>query len=197
MIIRLSPSGPPILNAGGGPLQPGTGMQLRLAEGMTTIGGSLTIPSQGAPATIGTILGGGTVLVETLLAPNPALNYRATLLLDVQNDQTNAAGSVQIFIDTSVDGSTWVEQVGNTHTVPAGSGVDGDRPSGRQIRVDMTLRAGSALVGGMLATAPSLRVRGRVCALNTNSGLQVSSEQTAGAFDNLVGSALLQLAECF
>jgi hypothetical protein len=197
MIIRLSPSGPPILNAGGGPLQPGAGMQLRLAEGMTTIGGSLAIPSQGAPATIGTILGGGTVLVETLLAPNPLLNYRATLLLDVLNTQTNAAGSVQLFIDTSVDGSTWVEQVGNTHAVPAGSGVDGTLASGRQVRVDMTLRAGSALAGGMLSTAPSLRVRGRVCALAANGGLQVSSEAASGAFTNLVGTAILQLSECF
>lgn len=192
MIIRLSPSGPPILNSGGGPLQPGTGMMLRLAEGTTTIGGSLAIPSAGSPATIGTLLGGGIVLIETLDNPNPNLNYRATLLLDVANEVTNSAGEVQLYIDTSVDGSTWVSQVGNEHIVAAGSGATSDEPSGRQVRVDMTLRLGGSINGGMPVGSPSLRVRGRISA---TLGAPVV-DSSAGAGD-LVGSVLLQLSEHF
>jgi hypothetical protein len=195
MKIRLSPSGPVVENSGGGPFEPGTGAMLRLAEGTTTIGGSLALSTD--PLTIGTQLGGGTVLVETLLLPNAELNYRATLLLDVVNTNTNTVAEVQLFLDTSVDGTNWVEQVANVHVLGAGSGIDGGLASARQVRLDMTLRAGSALSGGMAADSPSLRVRGRIAVAAGGSSAVVNSDATSGSLEDLTGTALLQLSEHF
>lgn len=64
--IRLSPSGPVIVNSGGAPLQPGTGLQLRMDETKATCGGVIT--------TTAVELGGGN-LRASLLNPNPALQY--------------------------------------------------------------------------------------------------------------------------
>lgn len=194
MILRNSPSGPVVKNSGGGPFEPGTGAMLRLSEGTTAIGGSLRILT--TAQTIGTQLGGGTVLVAELAKPNPELNYRATLLLDVQNTTTNASAEVQLFIDTSVDGgATWVEEVANAHSIGQAGGSALLGPETKQVRLDMTLRLGKNLGGPVLANSPSLRVRGRVAQAADVALCVVSSLATSGEETGLTGSVLLQLTE--
>lgn len=193
MKIRLSPSGPVVENSNGGPFEPGTGAMLRLAEGYTTIGGSLQMSS--VPNTIGTVLGGGTVLIQSLANPNPDLYYRATVFLDVLNTSTNQSAHVVLFIDTSADGSTWTEQAGNMHVVGAGSGIDGGLAGPRQVRLDMTLKLGSTIAE--LDGANPLRVRARIGLVTAVDGALVSSEASDGSFDDLVGTAYLSLSEHF
>jgi len=195
MKVRLSPSGPVIANEEGGELAPGAGMMLRLAEGYTHIGGSLAITQ--TPQTLGTVLNGGTVLVETLPEPSPDLRYRASLTIDVDNSSTSTAADVVLFIDTSVDGASWVNQVSNTHAVGAGSGVDGDQFTGMHCRLDMTMRLGSDLTGGMPVGSPSLRVRGRIAQVGEVVGAEVDSRASSGPYNEFVGTCLLQLSEHF
>lgn len=182
-------------NAEGGDLSPGAGMMLRLEEGYTPIGGSLAITQ--TPQTLGTVLNGGTVLVESLPAPSPDLRYRASLSIDVSNSNTSTAADVVLFIDTSVDGTTWVNQVNNAHGVGAGSGVDGDQPTEMHCRLDMTMRLGSDLSGGMPADAISLRVRGRIAQVGEVVGAEVDSRASSSGYTDLVGTCLLQLSEHF
>ncbi len=193
--LRYSPSGGIVQNANGGPFAPGDGAMLRLAEGYTVIGGSLAITQ--TPQTLGTLLGGGAVLVKTLVEPNPDLKYRASLTIDVSNSNTSTAADVVLFIDTSVDGSTWVNQVNNAHGVGAGSGVDGDQPTEMHCRLDMTLIRGGDLGGGMPAGSPSLRVRGRIAQVGEVVGAEVDSRGSSAGYDDLVGTCLLQLSEHF
>lgn len=196
MKIRISPSGPVVENSSGGPFEPGTGAMLRLSEGTTTIGGSLRILT--TAQTIGTQLGGGTVLVATLDAPNPALRYRATVLLDVQNTSTNSSAEVQLFLDTSIDGgTTWVEEVANAHSIGQAGGAALLGPETKQIRLDMTLRLGSALGSDMTTVSPSLKVRARVAQAADTTLCVVSSLATSGEETGLTGSVLLQLSEHF
>lgn len=194
--LRYSPSGGIVQNAQGAPLVPGSGMMLRLAEGYSVIAGSLAITS--TPQTLGSVLDGGTVLVETLPEPSPDLKYRASLTIDVVNNSTSTPADVVLFLDTSVDGTSWVEQVNNAHGVGAGTDVDGDAESNfRQCRLDMTLRLGAALGGGMPAGAPSLRVRGRIAQVGEVVGVEVDSRGSSAGYMDLQGTCLLQLSEHF
>jgi hypothetical protein len=186
--LRYSPSGAVLSNSSGGELKPGEGMQLRLAEGYTVIGGTLQITT--TPQTLGSVLGGGTVLVETLLEPSADLRYRASLSVDVGNSHVSTPGDVVLFIDTSVDGSTWVQQVDNAHAVGPGDGS-------MHCRLDMTMRLGSELSGGIPAGSPSLRVRGRIALVAAVTGVEVDSRGQTGGYDDFVGTCLLQLSEHF
>jgi len=186
--IRYSPSGAVIANSDGGELKPGTGMMLRLSESYTVIGGSLQIST--TPQTLGSVLGGGTVLVETLPEPSADLRYRASLSIDVGNSHTSTPGDVVLFIDTSVDGATWVEQVNNDHAV-------GPADGSMHCRLDMTMRLGGDLLGGMPAGSPSLRVRGRIALVAALTGVEVDSRGATGGYDDFVGTCLLQLSEHF
>jgi hypothetical protein len=182
--VRLSPSGPVISNSGGGPLTPGAGAQLRLVEAQCTIGGSLAVST--VPQVLGPTLG-ATSFSVALASPNVALNYRVTALLDVLNSSTNVTASAELYIDTSTDGNTWVEQASNTHLV----GFSG----ARQIRCDLTLKSGATL--GVVAGQASLIVRARIGASAGNPNLLAESAITPGGDGKSVGTVLLQLAELF
>ncbi|HEY2405588.1 MAG TPA: hypothetical protein VGI10_06285 [Polyangiaceae bacterium] len=182
--IRLSPSGPNLNNAGGAPFAPGPGAQLRLVEAQCTIGGSLAVST--VPQVIGPTLGVAGFTLE-FADPNAALEYRATVLLDVINTSTNVTASAELYIDTSTDGATWTEQASNSHLVAA---LDA-----RHIRCDLILHSGASLgvVGGL-----ALIVRARIgAASGTANTLQVESAITPGDDTKGVGTVLLQLAECF
>lgn len=193
--MRYATSGGLIKNSEGGDFSPGEGMLMRMAEGYTTIGGTLQLTT--TPQTLGTTLDGGTVLIKTLTDPQADLRYRASLSVDVFNDNVGNTADVVLFIDTSVDGVNWVNQVNNTHACGAGSGAAGDQSTGMHCRLDMTMRLGSALVGGMPEGSPSLRVRGRIALIAAVTGAVVDSRISTAGYNDFVGTCLLQLSEHF
>jgi hypothetical protein len=191
--IRLSPSGPDIGNAGGGPLEPGPGMRLRLTEATITMAGTLIIPQEADAATaFVSTTGFGTLpaaaLILTLDAPNPGLNYRAQLTLDVENSSTNAAGGITLAIDVSVDGGTvWAEVAAAEHN--AGVTFDDNFPDMAPMSVWLPISLGSDLgVLGAPTPSPSIKVRARV--FNDNS----AADCDVGAGSR---SIHFELEECF
>lgn len=183
--IRLSPSGPVIANAGGGPFAPGPGASLRLVEAQCTIGGSLAIPT--VPVAIGPTLG-AVGFFDVLAGPNPALNYRASVLLDVFNGTTNASASVELYLDSSTDGVTFTELASNTHLVA--------QNGGRQIRLDKRLTSGVNF--GVVAGQASLYLRARIGAsTQVYPNVLAESALTPGDTPGSVGTVLMQLEECF
>lgn len=186
-IVRLAPSGPPILNANGGPLGFGPGARLRLVEANTTMSGTVAIPT----TDLGVICPDGfsntDAVVLTLPAPNSGLQYRATLALDVENTSTNTEGQVELFIDTSIDGGlNYINAYNNTHLLaevhPSLTGGEV-----RQCQLWFPLTFGNAfnVVNGV---TPSLKIRARVKSLAGT--LTVSS--TGGT-----GTIHMELEECF
>lgn len=194
--IRLSPSGPNISNANGGELTPGTGMMLRLAEASTTLNGAGQIPT--APTVLGTTLGSSQGLGLALNNPDPNLNYRASVLCEVANGSTNVPGEVQLFLETSVDGGTsWTEQVSNTHTVNSTEVAPGVTLA-RLIRLDMTQRLGSGLgVTAATKASGSLQVRARIGATSGGGVVSVVSAVTPGGDTQSVGTTYSSLSEHF
>lgn len=185
--IRLSPSGPVITGAGGAPLVPGSGMQLRLVQAQATVSASTLIPT--VPVAIGPVLGVSTIAL-TLPLPNPGANYKATVLCDLFN-VTTVTGVVQMYLDTSDDGgSTWVQAASNSHNVAGGGNA---RNGARQARLDLIMTAGAALGVTSAPQTPSLKVRARIGA-NLAATVGLSSDVTDGG-DNGVGTILLELAE--
>lgn len=175
--IRLSPSGPSIANAGGAPFAPGPGARLRLNEATST-------GTQALSASVAPLVGSGYVIA--LDAPNPALNYRATALIDAENDSTNVTAAIQLYLDISPDNATWTEVASNGHLVGP--------LSVRQIRVDSPLKLGSAL--GVLTTWTNIFLRARIGA-SVGAAASTSSGSVPGADPTNKGTALLQLEECF
>ncbi len=199
MKLRLSPSGPVVENAEGGPLEFGTGAVLRLAEATTTVGGSLALTNVGQ--TIGTVLGGGTVMIASLLAPRADYRYRATVLVDVKSLAEVANAQCVLYLDTSADGLNWVERVVNAHEV--GRSVDATEiisSNARQVRLDLPMALGSAL--GVTGSSSSLRVRARIRKTDNVAAdsLLISSEvASAGTtpVTGLIGTGYLSLSEHF
>jgi hypothetical protein len=188
--VRLSPSGPVIANANGGPFNPGPGAQLRLVEATTTCAGSLAIPT--VPTQIARVLGGTNFAVNLGVAsgghaPYAGNQYRATVLLDVYNPTTNALAEVQLYLDMSTDNATWREVANNDHLV----GFSGTK----QIRLDAPLQYGS--IYGVGTTDQNLYLRARIGASSNGNVVLVDSAATAGDATNNKGTVLLQLTECF
>lgn len=123
--IRLSPSGPVIANAEGGPLNPGPGCQLRLAEATTIVG--THSPIEDTPVDVGGTPGGTPqdTLIVSLDNPNAAYKYRAEVHCDVENAIGGTFSAVQMSIFTSFDdGATWSPRSTTNQTVEE----DGYRP---------------------------------------------------------------------
>lgn len=210
--IRLSPSGPVIGNTGGAPLEFGPGARLRLAEAVTTMGGSQAIPDDTvsgpefamiSPAGFSDT-GANPALVLTLDNPNPALSYRAHLTLDIQNTTTNVVGEVTLYLDTSVDGgTTWTEQTKTGHMVTSGHTTNlGNNDGFQSVEAWLPMELGSAL--GVLSGAtpsPSIKLRARaynnVPNATPNASLQVSSEPTMTGISGLGGTIHMELEELF
>lgn len=170
--VRRSPSGP-VLSLGFG-----AGAMLRLAEATTTISGSLAVPI--GKITLGPHLADDYKM--ELENPHPDADYRVTAFLDVLNTDTDDEADVQLYLETSKDGATWVEQAANTHTIS----LDGHR----LIRCDLTLTPGADL--GVVEGDVSLFARARIgSSVNT---VEVSSDGTpSDVHDN--GTFYLGLSE--
>lgn len=195
--IRLSPSGPPIGNAEGGPLSFGPGARLRLAEAVTPMSGNLILPT--TPDVIGPA-GFGDPATTFLAIQNPRAEYfyRAELSLDLQNLATNGGGEVILFLDISRDdGVTWENRVKNSHVVMSGSqgGANADNHA-MSCQIWMPRTSGAALA---LVTdgTPSLRLRARAQAAIGNPNVVVYSPSSVGGIVGLSGTIHLSLEETF
>jgi hypothetical protein len=117
LALRLSPSGPIVANAGGGPFEPGPGARLRMTEYGNVIGdGSEPLPTLAAAVSSSGFT--GAALVLSLPAPKPTLYYRAEVHAALICNTTLATADAQFFLDYSIDGGTnWVNAASNTHKV--------------------------------------------------------------------------------
>jgi hypothetical protein len=166
--VRLAPSGPIVTNPNGGTFTPGTGARLRLAEATCTSSAGNTVPT--VPAVIAPALTSAAgAPIPVLPLPSPKLNYRATLVCEVKNASTNATSQVELYLDVSADGVTYVNVASNTHEVlPQNSAAPGQA---RLIRIDLPLSTGTAI--GVVAGQPNLFLRGRIGA-SVGGGANVS-----------------------
>lgn len=197
--IRLSPSGPEIKNSGGAPLAFGPGARLRLTEAVTTMGGSLAIPTTD-PATAIISPDGfpapdpEAALVLTLDSPKEALSYRAKLTIDFFSTSTNATGELVLYLDTSVDGgTTYTQRAANAHKVSRV--VATDNPMARQAEVFLPLTLGSAL--GIDDDTPPASIKLRARAFAAAGSLFVDSVAAVTGASGLNGAIHLELEECF
>jgi hypothetical protein len=179
--VRLSPSGPVIANAAGGPFTPGSGAQLRLVEAASSGTQSLVV----APGA-GLVQGdGSSPLIVALLAPDPKKQYRATVICDVENDATNITAVVQLYIDLSPDGVTWTQVAADGHLVGFSSM--------RQVRCDLLLTPGVNL--GAALGVNQVVMRGRISKSGAATPFTSAGGTVVGTYNG--GPALIQLAECF
>jgi hypothetical protein len=192
--LRLSPSGPDIQNPGGALFEPGAGARLRLAEATTTVGSTTNVITT-IPQVLGVELAAAPVLgnapmVASLLLPDEAKNYRATLCCDVMSDLTNADLTVTLTVQTSPDQITWTDLVSNEHTLGFNATAT---PSGgaRSVRLDAVLRSGTAF--NVTDGDAQLAVRGLVSA--SAAGGQVA--HPTGSAETGVGSCYIILEEMF
>jgi len=195
--IRLSPSGQPIANQFGGPLDFGSGARLRLVESNITMTGTTAIPAV-ADVICPDGFGQTDALVLTLPNPKEFLNYRANLALDIINTSTNNEGQVALYLDVSIDGgATYTNRAKNVHLIPPG----GAATAARQAQVWMVMFAGATL--GILDStpAPSVKLRARASMpVGTAGTVEVSSLGTSGGgtpVTLLNGTIHMELEECF
>lgn len=187
--LRLSPSGPLVTGPGGGPFAPGPGARTRLVQKqvLLTPFASLLIPTA-VPGVIGSTFG-ATDLRPVLPLPNPGLQYRAKITIDVSNPATNV-GTVSLYIDTSPDGSTWTEAVSNSHLIAGGTKEDNGC---RQCTLELILNSGAALGVSNAPQSPNLYVRARAFAPPV--GEQEMSIYSSGPDANKVGCITMELEE--
>lgn len=193
--VRLSPSGPVIENANGGPLTPGSGMRLRLTETQFTMTGSLSVPA--AADTVGPAgFGASSQATLTLLEPNAGLHYRATVELDVINTSTNTDGEVVLYLDTSTDGgTTWTNRVKTMH-IAAKAGGDATNGAVRASCRLLLTEGGSLGIDDDHKASIKLRARAQL-PVGAPANTLVNSAATSGAVTGLSGSVYLSLEECF
>jgi hypothetical protein len=161
-----------------------TGARLRLVEATTTSINANTIPT--VPAVIGNPIGSATFPPLALQHPDPAKNYRATVVCDVYNPTTNVAAQVELYLDTSQDaGATWQEQASNSHIVGFSTS--------RQIRLDLPMRPGSSFP--VAAGAAALQLRCRIGASTNGGNVVLYGPLTPGGDTAGVGCVDLQFEE--
>lgn len=175
--LRVPPSGPVIATLG-------TGALLRLVEATTTSINANTIPT--VPAVIGNPIGSATFPPLSMQHPDPAKNYRATVVCDVYNPTTNVLAQVELYIDTSRDaGATWQEQASNSHQVGFGGS--------RQIRLDLPMRPGSTFP--VQAGDAAVQVRCRIGASANGGVVLLQGPTTPGGDTAGVGAVDFQFQE--
>lgn len=194
--IRLAPSGPPILNASGGPFAPGPGARLRLTETNFTMGGTTSIPT--VADVIGPLGFGTAAAVLSLDTPQAGLEYRAKILLDVINTSTNTDGEVVLYLDVSIDGgTTFINEVANVHHIAAAQANVADA---RQMELCWLMTKGLDF-GVVTGTTPTIKLRARA---NIPVGVlgQVKVDSLASSngsirVTGLAGTIHMELEECY
>lgn len=179
MIIRLSPSGPPIANSDGGTADVGTGFMLRLEEGTTSVDfGVLTAATQYEikydPATAL-----APFLRPRLVSPSPLKRYRATGAVDMFNGNAGTA-TITLSIWVSYDEAATWNQVAFVDSLI-------ETLNRKHCRIDLPLTLGNALADPVLNGAPSMTIKMEVSA--SVPDCQISAPNGDG------GTGFLQLSE--
>lgn len=154
-VLRLSPSGPPIVNDDGGQAVPGDGMQLRLAEAVaSTAMAAFTNTFQDVVGTGSTFPG---VPVQVLLlAPDPARKYKVNFHVDVV-EPTGNADAVQFQLLASYDGGATFPATlqANSHALLANM----ERTCCLDVGLILGSQLGFPVVSAMPAGSPSIIVK--------------------------------------
>jgi len=198
--LRLSPSGPDLLNSAGAPFDPGPGARLRLAERTTQIDPTANIIDT-TERIIGTSLlasPNATQTIAQLANPNKDLNYRATASLDVFNTLDDTNVDVTLTLQASVDGgTTWANlsygQHGVSPAVTGAASTDGEHDDAggyRHIWCTRPLTSGAGF--GVVAGTTSLMIRATLQADQVGAFAD-SRNLNGGNF----GTFSLVLEECF
>jgi hypothetical protein len=180
MLIRLSPSGPPIANESGGTADVGPGFPLRMVEGTTVVNGGVWTPSQNYECKIDPFTPDPPYLRPTLTNPSPDRQYRVTGAVDIINTGAGTA-TVTATIEVSYDdAATWNTLVIQESTI--------NQSQAKHVRIDQPLTLGSALNEPVPAVAPdSMQVR-----LLMRSNIPDIAYEAPGGTS---GAALVQLME--
>jgi hypothetical protein len=152
--LRLPPSGPEVVNDGGGPLSFGPGARLRMTEFGSVIGdGSEPLPTLAAAVTLTGFT--GSPLVLSFTNPKPDLYYRAETHCALICSSTNPDAQAEMFLDTSIDGGvTWTNRASTT------TRVLNNIPGGQTFaQLDAAKMLGSDLGVGLTTAELLLRVR--------------------------------------
>ncbi len=192
MEMRQPPSGAVIKNSTGGTWVPGEGMPMRVHEQAVTVSGNLAITD--VIQTIGTTLG-GTGLTQSLVNPRPGRLYRATLCVDVSNNNPDEGAQVVLFLYSSVDGQPQVLRAKNIHFVGAGTGDDGTIDNGRHCRLDLVAQLGEDF--GVQEDSQVIQVIPKIALVGNVSGVEIDSRASSGPYSGAQGTAWLQLSELF
>jgi len=189
-VLRQSPSGPLVENAGGGGLEFGPGARLRMTEFGSKIGdGSEPLPTLAAAVTLTGFTGDPLVLSFT--NPKPNLYYRSETHCSLVCTDTNTDAQAELFLDTSVDGgATWTNRASTTTLVVS------NIPGGQTfVQLDQTKLLGSDL--GVTVTTAELLLRVRMAStLNPIVELFGPSTPAPGAA-NSKGTFYFKLEELF
>lgn len=186
--IRLAPSGPVVFEMG-------SGARLRLVESETTMGGTVAVPT--TASTICTDgFGGTSAVIEQITAPKEKLKYRADLRLDLFNVSSSHNAIVCLFLQSSVDGTTWVTRAKNAHILQPQLGVGTeDNGQAREASLSLVLTEGGSF-GVVEGTTTALQFRAQARLVTGSLGdVEVSSLATATE-TGLNGTIHLSLEEC-
>jgi hypothetical protein len=197
--IRLAPSGPDVVNDGGGPFAPGAGAALRVLQFSSVIGdGSValtTLSADGALGLAGFSTGAG-ALALSFSNPDPNLFYRAEFQCDLENTDTSQINDATFIIETSVDeGVTWSKRISNVHSIGP-SGAPSLAPATGHATLHMARTPGSNL--GVVDATLSLRMRVRLCCALAPR-IQILSAATPAPNDDVpsAGTAFWKFEEVF
>lgn len=182
MLIRLSPSGPPIANSEGGIADVGPGFTLRVSEGTTTVdtGFGTWTPATDVELKYDPATAVPPFLRPGLATPSASRRYRVTGALDIQNANVGTA-TITSRIDVSYDaGTTWATMTTQESRINTGQI--------KHVRIDQPLTLGSLLANPVTDPAPaSITVR-----LVMQSSIADVSFMAPGGTS---GAAFLQLIE--
>lgn len=182
MLIRLSPSGPPIANSDGGTAEVGEGFLLRMSEGTTIIDSGLGswTPAQNYEVKADPATATAPFLRPELANPSPNRRYRVTGAVDLENTGLGTA-TITSTLEVSYDsGATWDTLVIQESEILF--------EQTKHVRIDQPLTLGSALNEPITDPPPaSLMVR-----LLMRSNIATVLFKAEGGTS---GAAFLQLTE--
>jgi hypothetical protein len=198
--IRLSPSGPDIVNSGGTPFAPGPGARMRMQDLSSVIGdGSVVIPTAKTTIKAAGFTGSDADALQLSMdLPKVGARYGMQLTFDVVNTSTNIDSTVDLYLEVSVDGgTTWTERASNQHHPSAAADLTTDVLSGRQVSLFVPLGLGSAL--GVVAGSPSIKVRAAAAQPTYlgGAGAELYSPLTDVSSATSKGTFYMRLEECF